>query len=85
MKTTIENTNNNVITDEFIKGLTLECFNHAVENFGTEKDLENTKEYAKLYFGSECEPGSHGFTLMQGFLWGMAEYSRIVAAMDDNE
>lgn len=85
MKTTIENTNNNVITDEFIKGLTLECFNHAVETMSSDENIRQTVEYTKMYFGTECEPGSHGFTLMQGFLWGMAEYSRIVAAMDDNE
>ena len=79
------NSNENIITDDFIKGLTLQCFDHAIENMMNDESKEAAAELAALYFGKDCVPGSHGFTLMQGFMWGMAEGSRIFTAADEQE
>lgn len=82
---TINNNTDNVITDDFIKGLTLECFNHAMGTLANEANAAEATEYAKRYFGTDCPKNSIAFALMQGFLWGMAECSRIFTAADDDE
>lgn len=74
--------NNSGMTDDAINTLLLNGFDHAIETMMNDSTKETALTLTRAYFGEDATEDGVGFKLTLGYLLGVNEGMRIMAAIN---